>query len=275
MTVSHSRRYALAMRTKRWALAILCVCFNPLTNAFAQQPATLPVVITVSDPTGARVRNANVRLVPAPKDSANLQTNEAGSLWLNLQPGGYAVFVLTPGFKKSATHIEVHAGSQTFPIMLEIAPTGSPMVLPVEWKNDLILMNYPYHLPEAVSLSDLKAMPHVTVTIHNTHSNADETYAGVRLADLLGKVAAPLGKDLRGDAMADYVIATGSDGYKVVLALSEVDPAFHPGEVLVADTKDGKPLDAHSGPFQLVVTEDKRPARCVRNLTTIELKPAE
>jgi hypothetical protein len=35
---------------------------------------------------------------------------------------------------------------------------------------------------------------------------------------------------------------------------------------------DGKPLDAHSGPFKLVVSEDKRPARSVRNLVSIELK---
>jgi hypothetical protein len=34
----------------------------------------------------------------------------------------------------------------------------------------------------------------------------------------------------------------------------------------------GKPLDDHSGPLKLVVTDDKRPARSVRNLTTIELR---
>ena len=37
--------------------------------------------------------------------------------------------------------------------------------------------------------------------------------------------------------------------------------------VLVAE-----PLDAHAGPFKLVVSEDKRPARSVRNLVSIELK---
>ena len=37
----------------------------------------------------------------------------------------------------------------------------------------------------------------------------------------------------------------------------------------------GKRLDEHSGPLKLVVTEDKRPARSVRNLTTIELKAAQ
>ena len=128
---------------------------------------------------------------------------------------------------------------------------------------------------EAVTLTDLKALPHISATVHNSHTNADETYSGVRLADLLGKIGAPLGDRLHGAALANYIVATGSDGYKAVLALGEVDPSFHPGEVIVADAMNGKPLDEHNGPFKLVVTEDKRPARAVRNLVSIELKVAQ
>jgi hypothetical protein len=51
-------------------------------------------------------------------------------------------------------------------------------------------------------------------------------------------------------------------GYRAVFALAESDPSFHAGEV-VADAMDGKPLDTGSGPFKLVITEDKRPARSV------------
>ena len=83
-----------------------------------------------------------------------------------------------------------------------------------------------------------------------------------------------VGDALRGKALANYVVAMGSDGYKSVLALGEIDPSFHPGEVIVADTMDGKPLDAHGGPFKLVVTEDKHPARSVRNLVEIDLRTA-
>ncbi len=149
------------------------------------------------------------------------------------------------------------------------APTVAPSNA-----SDVLLVIAPAHDPLRLSATDLKALPHTSVTLHNAHTNADETYSGVRLADLLGKIGAPLGSDLPGKALANYIVATGSDGYKAVLALGEVDPSFHPGEVIVADTMDGKPLDAHSGPFKLVVTEDKRPARSVRNLTTIELKSA-
>jgi hypothetical protein len=141
--------------------------------------------------------------------------------------------------------------------------------------NETLVLRAPSHDPLSITMADLKARPHITVTFHNTHTNADETYSGVRLADLLSKLGAPLGSELRGKALANYIVATGSDGYQSVIALGEIDPSFHPGEVIVADTMDGKPLDPHSGPFKLVVTEDRRPARSVRNLTTIELKSAQ
>ena len=126
-----------------------------------------------------------------------------------------------------------------------------------------------------LKVSDLKALPRSTVAVHNEHSKADETYSGVRLADVLAKMGAPLGHDLRGAALSAYLVATGSDGYVAVLALAEVDPTFHSGEVIIADTMNGAPLDPKSGPFKLVVTEDKRPARWVRNLVSIELKSAK
>jgi hypothetical protein len=125
------------------------------------------------------------------------------------------------------------------------------------------------------TLNELKAMPQKTVTVHNPHTNADETYSGVPLMDLLAKDGVPHGHDLRGKGLAEYVVATGSDGYKAVLALAEVDPEFHSGDVIVADAMDGKPLDVKTGPFRLVVTEDKRPARSVHNLVSIEVKQAE
>lgn len=129
----------------------------------------------------------------------------------------------------------------------------------------------PDHAPVVLSPADFRALPHITTTVHNGHTNADETYSGVPLATLLAKVNAPLGKELHGEAMTSYLIATGSDGYSVVLSLAEVDPSFHEGQVLVADTRDGKPLGDH-GPFQLIVSDDKRPARWVHNLVSITLK---
>ena len=119
----------------------------------------------------------------------------------------------------------------------------------------------------------LAALPHATVTVFNTHANANQTYSGVPLIELLkplGIATEPRGKDFR-----IYLEAEGSDGYFVVYSIGEITPLIHDGTVLVADTLDGKPLTTDAGPFQLVATGEKRPARWVRNLVAIRVLHAE
>ena len=277
------------MRAKKLRSFILVLALGLLFPSVprAQQTAAVAVTIQVTDQSGAVIPHAPVRVVPAPEAASELECDEQGKLAVQLKPGGYAIFVRVPGFKNAVAHLDVlnadlpHSGSaqmrpaQTFKIALEIggiAGSGRVVSDAPPGKDGLLVLAYPYHDPKGFSLADLKSMPHITAIFHNAHTDADETYSGVRLADLLAKVSAPLGSELRGEALTNFVVATGADGYQAILALAEVDPSFHPGEVLVADTMNGKPLDAHSGPLKLVVTEDKRPARSVRNLTTIELK---
>lgn len=119
----------------------------------------------------------------------------------------------------------------------------------------------------------LKARTRKTVTVTNGHTNASEEYSGVLLVDLLPNT--PTGKALHGKALATYVVAEATDHYRAVLSLAEIDPSFHPGDVLVADTLNGKPLDARDGPYKLIVTEDKHPARWVRNLVSITVVPLQ
>jgi hypothetical protein len=135
----------------------------------------------------------------------------------------------------------------------------------------LLLSADAYHAPVTIPPADFRTLPHTTITVHNGHTDATENYSGVPLATLLEKVNAPMGKELRGDAMASYLVATGSDGYAVVLSLAETDPSFHPGQVIVADARDGQPL-GKNGLFQLIVSDDKRPARWVHNLVSIKLQ---
>ncbi len=243
-----------------------------------QAPATTPVLINVTDPLGTGVTGAHVRVVPAPDHGpTKMETDREDQLSLNLKPGGYALFVSCPGFASVASHIEVHGSeaTQTIPVALQIGPEGSPKIIyPASDRDALFLSSYPYHEDVLIKPADFKSFPHTTVTIHNAHSNADETYSGVPLAEILARYGAPLGKELRGIALTSYLVATGSDGYQVALSLAEIDPTFHPGTVLVADSLNGQPLDAKSGSYKLVVSEDKRPARCVRNLVTLELKSA-
>lgn len=121
-----------------------------------------------------------------------------------------------------------------------------------------------------ITADALRSMPQQTVRMHNPHTKTDETYQGVELSVLLARLDAPMGPKLRGKALAMYVVAEGADKYRAVYSLAEVDPDFHTETVIVADREDGQPI-AKDGPFKLVNTEDKRPARWVRNLASIRL----
>jgi len=123
--------------------------------------------------------------------------------------------------------------------------------------------------PLVLTVADLKNMPRKKLTVVNPHNKKTETYEGVLLEDLLRKAAVTQGENLRGAAMATYVLAEGIDGYRVVFSLAELDSGILESEVIVADTMDGAALGAKEGPFKLVAPHEKRPARWVRMLKSI------
>jgi hypothetical protein len=262
------------------AIWIFVLCSSSLFSPIlpAQNANATSVTIRVTDPIGASVAHAKIRLAPKPDSApANLETNEKGELTLPLKVGGYGLFVEVPGFKIYVSHLEVEGlkTAQIVPVMLQIAPVGSPMVLPDSAKEELQLLAFPYHQMLLLSRAELKSFPHITVTVQNAHNNTQEIYTGVRVSDLFAKMGAPLGSELRGQAMVNYIRASGTDGYQVIFSVAEIDPSFHSGEIIVADEMNGQALDAKSGPFKLVATEDKRSARSVRNLSSLELKAAD
>jgi hypothetical protein len=124
---------------------------------------------------------------------------------------------------------------------------------------------------ETLTLSDLAALPHDAAMLASEHGPA-KRYEGVPLTLLLQRVGAPAGKTLRGPALADLVLITASDGYRVVLSLADTDPGMSPRKVLLADRSDGAPLSATEGPLRLVVEGDLRPARSARMVTAIRVE---
>ena len=126
--------------------------------------------------------------------------------------------------------------------------------------------------PLSLSLDDLRHEARTTVKATNEHQdNHEEVYSGVLLSALLKKAGVPTGPQLRGAAMATYVVAEGADGYRVTFSIAELDSDFQNSEVIVADTLNGAPLDQKVGPLRLVVPHDKRPARWVRTLRSIRV----
>jgi DMSO/TMAO reductase YedYZ molybdopterin-dependent catalytic subunit len=120
-----------------------------------------------------------------------------------------------------------------------------------------------------LSADDLAKMPRASV--RTTNIGMETVDEGVWLHQVLKRAGVPQGSELRGKALASYVLAEAQDGYQVVFSLGELDPAFIDNEILLADTANGKPLFGAQGRFRLVVPKDKPGARSVRMLTKLEV----
>jgi DMSO/TMAO reductase YedYZ molybdopterin-dependent catalytic subunit len=124
--------------------------------------------------------------------------------------------------------------------------------------------------PLTIKAEDLAGMPREKVSVEEQDGTKVE-YEGVPLREILKRAGAPLGNQLRGKALASYVLARAHDDYEVVFTLAEVDAAFANEQILVADKRDGKALFGYQGPFRLVCPNDKAGARSVRMLETLEV----
>jgi hypothetical protein len=124
--------------------------------------------------------------------------------------------------------------------------------------------------PLTLTASGLAAMPreHVEIT---EPAGEKATYEGVALQEILKKAGIPFGREMRGKALAGYVLAEAKDGYEVAFSLGELDPDLGGTRAIVADKRDGKLLFAYQGPARLVLPADKEGARSVRMLEKLEV----
>ena len=123
--------------------------------------------------------------------------------------------------------------------------------------------------PLTLTMDDLAKMPRATLETKDDGLSVD--YEGVWLHDVLKQAGAPTGTELRGKALASYMLAEAKDGYQVVFSLAELDPLFADARVLLADKANGKPLTGAQGPFRLVTSKEKRGARSIRMLTKLDV----
>ena len=121
------------------------------------------------------------------------------------------------------------------------------------------------------TMDDLKALAQTTVVVHNAHLNKEEMYTGPLLSDVLAKAGLVFSEKTEHPMLRMAILAGGTDKYYVVYSAAEVQPGLHMAKVIVALQRNGSPLDS-SGQFQLVDSQDVKPARWVRNLNTITVK---
>ncbi|MGA7631052.1 MAG: molybdopterin-dependent oxidoreductase [Terriglobales bacterium] len=143
------------------------------------------------------------------------------------------------------------------------------MVLPVLASGQQLTIQDESGKQTILARADLEALPHVKITTGSSSSPA--TFEGVSLDSVLEKAGVGLGETMKGKRMASYLLVEAADGYRVVFALPEIDPAFTDKRVVLAFLKDGKPLDAKEGPYRIVVPDEKRMARWVRQVMTLKI----
>jgi hypothetical protein len=122
-----------------------------------------------------------------------------------------------------------------------------------------------------LSSEALAKLPRRSVKVKNQRGNP-ATYEGVALGEVLRSVGVSLGKELRGPLLANCLLVEASDGYRVVFALPEVDPDMTDKVVLLADRKDGKPLNADEGPYRVIVPDEKRNTRWVKRVVRFSVR---
>lgn len=120
-----------------------------------------------------------------------------------------------------------------------------------------------------LGLSDIESLPHVKVTTHGSEMSA--TFEGVALNDVLARAGVEFGHSMRGKKLASCLLVEAADGYRAVIALPEIDPDFTDKQIVLAWLQEGKPLDAKAGPYRIVIPDEKRMARWVRQVTTLKI----
>ena len=116
---------------------------------------------------------------------------------------------------------------------------------------------------------EVEALPRVKIT--TADSAVSTTFEGVLLRAVLEKAGVGFGEVLKGKRMASCLLVEAADGYRVVIALPEIDPAFTEKQVVLVFLKDGKRLDDKEGPYRIVIPDEKRMARWVRQVTTLKI----
>jgi len=124
--------------------------------------------------------------------------------------------------------------------------------------------------PVNVSASDIAGMPHQKLSADEHGKSVD--FEGVPLRLVLEKAGVVFDGAMHSKKLTSYLLVEAADGYRVIFAMAELDPAFTDRVILLADRVDGHPLDNKEGPLRLVVPGEKRMARWVRQVTGLKVE---
>jgi DMSO/TMAO reductase YedYZ molybdopterin-dependent catalytic subunit len=162
-------------------------------------------------------------------------------------------------------------------VVSEIATSRADQQPPAPAGSEKIVLRVGGEVPRPLTLTaaEFARLPRTSVRIKESSGN-ETGYEGTPLIEVLKAAGVKFGEDLRGPALATYLVVEASDGYRAVFALPELDPAFNDRMILLADRRDGQPLGGNEGPLRIVIPTEKRHSRWVRLVTglTVQRAPA-
>ena len=180
--------------------------------------------------------------------------------------GGKTAPLTGDGFARSTAPGDVKGGRYVSNLAsLTVRASGSTVAGTGSGHSDQFSVTGAVVNGKTFDLAALQALPSITETVGGV------AYTGVSLWDLLntttGLVTNPAVKN---DVLDKYLVATGSDGYKALISMGEIDPAFGNQPDLVAYEADGTLLDSN-GFARLVVPGDAKAGRYVSNLINLQV----
>jgi hypothetical protein len=127
--------------------------------------------------------------------------------------------------------------------------------------------------PLTLSAEDLAALPQsdVAITYLTGHGPESATYSGVALWTILEKAGLDAINKDKATRAAHVLWLTASDGYRVAIALGELDPLLEGKPALVALKRDGQPIAANDM-FRIALPGDKHGARNMHALIHVEVQ---
>jgi hypothetical protein len=129
----------------------------------------------------------------------------------------------------------------------------------------------------SLSVADLQGASPVTQTDTFSAGTTPQThtYTGPTLWSLLNGAGIKVDATRKNDVLNKLVLATGSDGYRTVFSLGEIDPDFgnQPDLVAYAETINGvKAVLGSDGPFRTTAPADVKGGRYVSNLVRLDVR---
>src|SRR5262245_261116 len=124
-------------------------------------------------------------------------------------------------------------------MMAASAPTGDQVAATQPKQSPILTISGSGLELTKIGVDKLAALPRTTVKVREKEGE-EFTYEGVKAADVLAVAGMKFGQSLRGERLADYLIVEAADGYRVLFALTELDPDFSDRIVLLADKRNGQ-----------------------------------